>query len=415
MPIKQEILDQIRNNEIDTLNLVGLSPDKWGVFDPALEEKDCRLTDDDMEILAGLLIENTSIRKLILNNNFIRDRGAARLAEVIEKNPRIKDISAHNCQIGTEGGIALANAFMVNKSVTDVHIGMNRMEEAAMLAMAEALKKNRTLTHFQMPGQKDPWGQREDPLRDYQCEVFFKAISASPNKNLCSVSHTTMEGRNLCDETKNVVLALRDKLVKDASLTLADIYDINERKPALLTLATKETPKKLDEYDALVNSAPHIDPATVSAPEELFTPDDREFRALDNPKIMEHFPAICRSLREKGSPLTLEHLETRTRDGQSYFELLLGHAPIDSFLAGLNESGIRLHGKFMLEGGAPSEAFQTLIDRRETFELFSECNWKGANPRELREVIRALPDELKPSNHHALLSRLRMATAGMER
>ena len=401
MPLDPEICDAIRENKTDTLNLSKYS-----------------LQDADIEILVDLLIDNTSVRNLYLSHNLIGDEGAIKIAELIEKNRSIRNISAYHNTIGDKGGVAIERALQQGDTLEKIDISWNSAGRETIDAMADVVAHSQNLTTLLLHNQCDADGTQNN-LRPVMEKTFAEALKLSRSKNLAALGSMQPGTGSLLVRNEEAARAIGKKLLTDEALTVADLYEIAGREPIIRkfgpTDSNQEMTEALEEFETLLGLLPLLPSSATLTPESLFEQDAQGYTPMDNPRIMDHFPDICQFLKGQGTPLTLEHLETETRDGQSYFSLLMEHARTDTVLAGLNASGIRLQGGF-IENGQPSALLEMLIERRCVSDLFTEENWKGGSTKELQSVFRAIPDDQKPKNHHALLTRLRQAeSAGIKR
>jgi DNA-binding transcriptional regulator YdaS (Cro superfamily) len=131
----QQIIDDIRNNKINSLN--------WSNKSLSLEQ---------VLKLAKALEHNTTLTQLDISNNKISAGGADAIAKALEHNTTLTQLHIGSNNIGTDGAEAIAKALEHNTTLTQLNIGSNIIVTDGARAIAKALKHNTTLTQLDIYG-----------------------------------------------------------------------------------------------------------------------------------------------------------------------------------------------------------------------------------------------------------------------
>ncbi len=129
----QEILCQVRNNEITELNLSFMGNEK-------------------AESLAETLKVNSSLISLDLMLNNIQKNGARALAEALKVSSSLATLDLGFNDIRDVGTRALAEALKKNSSLTHLDLKCNHIRDIGVRELAEALKENTSLTYLYLDG-----------------------------------------------------------------------------------------------------------------------------------------------------------------------------------------------------------------------------------------------------------------------
>ena len=160
------------------------------------------------------------------------------------------------------------------------------------------------------------------------------------------------------------------------------------------------------QYRAILSTLPNVDSSQLTSPDSLIKQNDNGHAPLDNPINWGAFPSICKTLAEKGAPLTIQHLLQPGHDGNSYLETAMRHWDLSTIMRGLEVSGITLRKAELLdETGQPSAILNAAMENGGGLnKIFTFENWQGVNAEELKQVIKAIPETRKPANRHSLTS-----------
>lgn len=103
------------------------------------------------ELARALSHYNTTLRRLCLGNNGLGNEGAKLLARMLKRNTSLITLSLDFNQIGKEGAEFLAKALETNKTLRDLNLGTNREfgDDGAKI-FAEVLKSNAFLRNFNL-------------------------------------------------------------------------------------------------------------------------------------------------------------------------------------------------------------------------------------------------------------------------
>ncbi len=157
----QEILRQVRNNEITELDLIsrGIENERASALAEALKASssltsltllDNYIGVEGAKSLAEALKENSSLTFMGLNLNKIGDSGARALAEALKENNSLTWLNLGNNNIAAEGARSLAEALKHNSSLTSLDLVGDNIGDVGSRALAEALKKNSSLTYLDL-------------------------------------------------------------------------------------------------------------------------------------------------------------------------------------------------------------------------------------------------------------------------
>ena len=99
-----------------------------------------------------VLITNSSVAKLILNRNFIGDKGACSLSKALMVNKFLFILELSCNSIGDEGATSLSKALTVNTSLTTLDLSRNLIGDKGSNSIFKALRENikSSLTHLDL-------------------------------------------------------------------------------------------------------------------------------------------------------------------------------------------------------------------------------------------------------------------------
>jgi hypothetical protein len=106
---------------------------------------DCNISKDGIIAITELLKNNSTLTQLIFWQNNIGDNEAKEIAEALKINKTLKIISLSINKIGDAGAIAIAEALKTNKTLTEIYLSNNKIGDAGAIAIAEALKTHTTI------------------------------------------------------------------------------------------------------------------------------------------------------------------------------------------------------------------------------------------------------------------------------
>ena len=98
------------------------------------------------DALRALLHDNVTLKKLVLDDNYIGDASAMVLAEALSTHSTLTSLVISGNGIGDEGAIALGGALHSNSTLTELLLSENPFHNAGAAALADGLRHNGTLT-----------------------------------------------------------------------------------------------------------------------------------------------------------------------------------------------------------------------------------------------------------------------------
>ncbi|MGB1539918.1 MAG: hypothetical protein ACPG80_03075, partial [Rickettsiales bacterium] len=344
-----------------------------------------------------------------LADQFLDDDDALELAKAIKHNPEISHLTLTRNNFTDHGIRAIAEMAKEHPGLRYLNVNFNPFGDKGMEAIAEMAAINRNLVALYAAGSKTGDG---GPY------ILAEGVVAGNSKNLLTCSPSADSGTDLCRRNREVIKRLRTTLQSKnfPHLQTTQLYDITNHISAIQMQNSKDITADIAALDAFTATLPLPTKETIASPEELVKPqpregDDAEYSPLENPKLWQTFPALCKTLAEKGTPLTREMLESHTsRDGQSLWDMCIQHAPSPVLLEGLNASGIYLRKDELLqkeEGSGELKAspiLNTFLEHGYARALFKDSNWQGASPTQMKVVYHALPEAVKKIIPHQQLA-----------
>jgi Ran GTPase-activating protein (RanGAP) involved in mRNA processing and transport len=91
-----------------------------------------------------------SLKKICLENNNIKDRGAIALAKCLEENDTMLSIYLENNAIGRDGAVALGEMFSNKFKLSKLNINSNPIGDEGFKSIANGLTEIETLRNFTM-------------------------------------------------------------------------------------------------------------------------------------------------------------------------------------------------------------------------------------------------------------------------
>lgn len=384
---------QVRKLRMDDCGLrIGNTPEILKVLNaaPNLEKFTFRKTMLNGEWAARLLdgIKNhPTLGELDISLNPLDGKGGEALADFIASSPRLKSIQADTCRLGDEGIEAVSKAIgSAGEGVVKISFSHNRVGEKGMRAFAKAVARdNRSLIQVSC--------ENDDAATN---KILADAFLRAPSPNLLGIEPRTEEIVQIVHKNdaavKHAVMLLQGEIEKQVPRRLQFFED---RKTAIfhsgsLHLGTVPPEQVKQEYETFMELLPKVpENATLDA---LFTPDERGFAALDNPRAWQGKDALAvLSIL----PLTHEILHQKTLKGTSLLNSLSHAVDADALIPHLNARGIKLGVKDLREGDTtrPSWLMETLIERGSTSALFGADNLLGKSRQEVMGMFSLVPEK----------------------
>ena len=107
----------------------------------------CMISDEEANVLATALTDNTTLEELYLHQNNIGDEGAKAIAQVLETNKtlKLKILGINKNKIGDEGATAIAQVLETNTNFDKLYLRQNNIGDEGAKAIAQVLETNKTL------------------------------------------------------------------------------------------------------------------------------------------------------------------------------------------------------------------------------------------------------------------------------
>ena len=359
----------------------------------------CVISDQDAANLLLSLKGHPTLEIIYMVGAGLGPKSANAIAELIENNSSLKNLYLGTNHFNATDGIRIAEALKAENGIQDLFLSNNpAMGDKAGWAFAEALKTNKILTSIDL----GTTGMSESVRAELE-----DALAESCSKNIVRVAgFGSGKFRERCAENGEIASNLLNKL-KDVSqnsgivrdkppetFELKDFQQLSQRLPAVVYQGKHFHKNIVAIADGVLDEFPVLETVAL---EKLVERNAQELTPLDNWRTYENFQEICKVLAEKGTPLTLDFLAShQSRNGKTFLENCLRGAPTRDFIAGLNASGQQVRAAYLLnEDGSPSPVFKGLMEDGDIRELFTEANWLGATPREMRTVLGKMPEELQ--------------------
>ncbi len=135
-----ELLQHVRDNDgtLIELDLTQLALDN------------VKLDESGGVLVARVLQLNRSVKRLIVPDHGIGNRGANAIADMLRVNHTVEYIDLYGNDIDDEGCISIANALYGHESLRELLLWGNRITDKGAIALAQALQSNRTITYVSL-------------------------------------------------------------------------------------------------------------------------------------------------------------------------------------------------------------------------------------------------------------------------
>ncbi|WP_425361483.1 hypothetical protein [Candidatus Tisiphia endosymbiont of Ceraclea dissimilis] len=253
MPLEQSIIQQIRNNSIDTLNLGSKN-----------------IGNVEAKELAEALKDNQSITTLYLYHNQIGDAGVQAIAEALKDNHSITILNLYTNQIGDAGAKSLAECLKDNNSITTLSLQNNQIGDAGAKDIAEALKDNKSIATLYLTNNK---------IGDVGAKELAEALKINPYITILDIT-----GNNIGDiVTKEIATELQ--INKDPTKKAAKI--IKQQQKAVIA--------EIDAMDVMLIVEKARQKALaqqIAEQAKLKEQEEARLKALEDAKVKEYIPNI---------------------------------------------------------------------------------------------------------------------------
>jgi Ran GTPase-activating protein (RanGAP) involved in mRNA processing and transport len=111
-----------------------------------------RISTTQINYIAKELAHNTTVKSLLLSDNYSCDEGSVGIANALAKNRSLMSINLDINRIGKSGSLAIAAVLLENNVLTKLFLNRNRIGPAVAVALAEALRINTSLRQLGLGG-----------------------------------------------------------------------------------------------------------------------------------------------------------------------------------------------------------------------------------------------------------------------
>ena len=96
----------------------------------------------------------SSLKKIDLSRNRLKDYGAEAIAETLRKNTNLSELVLVGCEIGDRGAMALGDMLKINTTLFSIDMRKNPISTTAIEAFADIMENNITITDMKLPDIK---------------------------------------------------------------------------------------------------------------------------------------------------------------------------------------------------------------------------------------------------------------------
>ena len=335
------------------------------------------------------------IEWLIMRTCHIDDAGAKSIGEMLQKTTTLRSMNISDNAIANVGGCALAQGAQANTSLYELNAHNNKMNDEPALAFAEALAIHPNLCNFTIGN---------NPFSADAKEAIEQAILTHNNPNFYGMSDGLTGIWEFCNANE-AAFTEQLKSWKDLDTHPLKFAQIEHGLSVMPGISSRfRGNQAIAHFEQWLGEMPTLNLSKLRSWKDITKPNKNGYCVLDNPRNWDHIEAIAKKLEEKGTPITLEQLQQRGRDGTPFLHYGLMHDAI-AFAAALEISGID-----------PCEVIKTpmedVIDHltatRKLGNVFIEQLWTDATTHDLRQTVNCLTPEQKAQipNLHTLYASL---------
>ena len=108
----------------------------------------CGIGPEAGKLLGEAMAENSSVTKLLLNQNKVGDLGGAALSRALETNSTLTKLNLNGNAMSDDVSVALRDALCKNSTLITLNLGGNKFKDATGFALGKALEVNATLQYM---------------------------------------------------------------------------------------------------------------------------------------------------------------------------------------------------------------------------------------------------------------------------
>ena len=322
-----------------------------------------RITEIGITALAKAMEKNTAITELHLVRIGMSETAVGAIADMVKKNQTVKKLFLSSNDINDAGACLLAEGLKSNFSIQQLNLFTNSFGDRGIEAFGEMLGGNDSLVMLHV---------NDDHISPEAFHAVETCVNANDNKNLHYIGTNTARNplfeRCTANQTKTRE-CLKSITKNFEEITPADWWDIACRIPAIQYQGEKEVESHVSRFEEFLDSLPTF---------------------------------------KSDQPLTLESLTASGKNGRTLLDNPRNWQDFGSVVTALNHNGIHIRADTILKDEAFQPIWEKILERGMARHVFTEENWKGASPEELKAVLKILPPEVKEQipNRHTLLAEL---------
>ena len=322
------------------------------------------LTDEQIGGILDAIANAPQVNHLAFDGQKISAENMQKIAAILAADHPLKQLRMPSCNIADAEGVILAQSLKKNTRLEKLSLNHNAMGDESAIAFADIMRADCNLLEMSVAANHS--------ISAVGLEALDEAIAYGRNKNILRHFPQEVAIRTRCQENMKLATYFGEQLKADFSeLPAHYLYQIYERQTSILN-QTSNMNLKMKNFREYIEELPKVDwnkPLTV---ERLLKPVADGRTILDNPLVWKDFGKILDRLDEAGRP-------------------------------------VRAADLLMPDKKTSSPLLDSIIDHERIDELFVPERWQGVSPQEIKAVMRVLPEDLRPSNQHALLASLRSA------
>ena len=132
------------------------------------------ITDEDMSYLSNMLVSNTNLKVLVLNNCNITDNGVRYICEGLTKNQTLIELNiGDNHWITSVSTSTIANLIQTTTSLTRLHLYNTSLNDDDIKTICTSLTKNITMQRLYLSRQHEENCKKLDSYQVIKDKLMF--------------------------------------------------------------------------------------------------------------------------------------------------------------------------------------------------------------------------------------------------
>lgn len=381
------------------------------------------LQSSDVKALSSALSTRTDLQELGLHKSPITDEDAILLADALKPHKDFRALQISYCELQDEGMNALVDVIARSPNFRSLTASGNKWNQSTHDKLAVALSDKSDLATLSL------WRDEKPPLDEH---ILEKSLLQNPHPNLVTTtgihSHAigALTSRNLAarvdagrfldalnasgdsyakrvnlqvlepvvSSSRGISHTIGFNVVKDFDIVDA-IFKTQTRRTALIDFSRNEG--KLAAFDDFLKQMPKLEAGIKPSIDALFKEDAQGFSPLENPITWQNHPNLLTELAQENGLSTANRQRTTSR-GTHLLDAALSYLPTESVIDQIVPVGLRIGREELLTGeGKPTKLLDIIFSKGETTQLFTLSNWAGKSKNEVKSLVMALPEDMKPT------------------